>query len=501
MHQDPEHAAPAIADVGSSALGGGKVLAIGTIIERAARLGRNMLLVRIIAPDQFGIMAITLATIALFEAITEVGVAQAVIQNKRGHTPEFLNVAWWFSIARGLIVAVLGMLLARPMATFYDQPELESLLLVAPLTVVFSGLTSPRIYALQRQFRFGATMWTMQGAGVLGTIFTLALGFYLRNVWALLWGSVFEALARLVLSFILCPIRPRFRLDPESRRDLFRFTKGMAGLSVLTLLIMQGDTFVLGRVVTAQQLGLYTVAIALASFPLSIFSKVVRPLLVPIFATYQDDMRGLRLSILQLSRLLWLFGLPLATAMAVVAEPLLVLIYGRREFVEAAPAFAIYSFFTIVYMASMVTFTVYLAIARPELQRRFTLVRAVLVVLLLYPLATLWGGTGAALSLLVSMLAAMVVQLLNLRRVIGLPFGPYMRTILPGVVAAAAVAVPGIALKLIPNVPGWAEVLMAAVLGAVVWGWLIVRERSLLVALRKSRLDVDPPHPCQESAT
>lgn len=485
MHQEPQQAP----GLGSRALGGGRILALGTLIERLARLGRNMVLARIIAPDQFGIMALTLAVIALFEAITEVGVKQAVIQNERGNTPEFLNVAWWFSLLRGLVVAALAVLLAGPLANFYGEPELQPLLLVAPLTVVFAGLTSPRIYALQREFRFGATMWTVQGAGVLGTLFTVALAFYLQNVWALLWGAVFEAFARLVISFILCPIRPSFRWEERARRDLFRFTKGMAGLSVLTLLIMQGDTFVLGRVATAEELGIYTLAIALAAFPLSIYSKVVQPLLVPMLATFQKDMGGMRSTVLQVSRLVWLFGLPMATVMAVAAPDLLRMVYGKPEYVDAAPAFGIYSLFTVTYMASMVTFSVYLAIAQPELQRRFTMVRAALVLVLLYPLALVLGGTGAALALLLSMVGAMAVQLFNLRRVIGLGVARYLRTLLPGAVASAVVAVPCLAVTMVTGLPDWVRVLVPAIIGALAWGYLLRRERQVMHRLRAAPPD------------
>lgn len=478
-------AEPAVsAALGTKALRGGRYLAAGTVIERLARLGRNMLLARVIAPEHFGLMAITLAVTALYSAITEVGVAQAVIQDKRGSTREFLNVAWWFGLVRGLLVAAVAVPLAAPIASFYGEPLLTGVLMVAPLSVVFAGLTSPRVYALQRDFRFKATLWTMQGAGLLGVLVSIGLGFWLQNVWALVWGAVFEAFARFVLSFILCPIRLSFRLDPVSRSALFRFTKGMAGLPILTLLIMQADVFVLGRVVTAVDLGLYTMAIALAGFPLALFSKVVQPLVVPILVTAQDDPPAMSRQVLTLTRLVWLFCLPLAAVMSAVAGPLLVLVYGRPEFGQAAPAFAVYSLFAVVYMASMISFSVYLALGQPELQRRFTLVRALVLVVVLYP-ASLWlGGTGAALALLVAMVLAMVVQLLNLRRVIGLRILDYLATMVGGLVAGVLAGAAALSFRLLVAWPGWAVVIGGALIGALAWGLILMREYRTLAQLR-----------------
>lgn len=469
---------------------GGTTLAVGTAVDRLARLARNMLLARVIAPDQFGLMAVVLAVLALFEAITEVGVAQAVIQNRRGASAAFLNVAWWFGILRGVVVAGVVLVLARPIAEFYDMPDLAPLLMVAGVSVVFTGLTSPRIYALQREFRFGATLVSVQGAGLIATVATVALGLWMQSVWALLWGTVLEAFLRFVLSFVVAPFRPTWRWDEESRRDLFRFTRGMAGLSLLTFLVMQADTVVLARTVSAEALGIYAMAITLAAFPLAIFSKAVQPLVVPVLARLQDDSDALRAMVLRMSRLVWLFGLPMVAVMASVSAPLLILVYGRPEFGRAATAFALYTLFVVVYMASMVTFSVYLALGRPELQRRFTVVRAGLVLVLLYPLAVRWGGTGAALALLVAMVGAMAVQLVSLTRVIGLRAEVYLRTLPPGLAAATVPTV------LLAVVGGSAEpsgpvmVVMAVVVGAATWTVLLLRERHAFRAARRNALPV-----------
>lgn len=471
--------------MGRSILRGGSVLAAGTLVERLARFGRNMVLTRIIAPDQFGLMAIVLATIALFEAITEVGVSQAVIQNRRGKLPEFLNVAWWINTVRGLAIFVIAAPLSPLIAAFYSEPTLAPILVVAFSSMVFAGMTSPKVYALQRQFRFGESVAITQGAGLLGTGLTLVLGMVWQNVWALVIGTVFEAFVRFVLSFVLCPIRPSLRIDKQSRRELFAFTKGMMGLAFMTFLVSQADIFVLGRVASTQVLGLYSMAVTLAMFPQSLFAKIVQPLVVPILTAFQDSIEQMRAAYLRLERLVWLFGLPMAATMTVAAEPLLTVVYGLPYAAVAVP-FGVIAFYFVVYMASMVSFSVYLAMARPELQRSFTLLRALLLVASIYPLSVTFGPVGAASSVLGALVLAMLLQVRNLKRVIGLGFVEYLGTLRAGVLAGLVVGALVWLIGLL-GVPVLARAALSALplLGA--WSLLALRERAGFRALRAGK--------------
>lgn len=461
------------------------MLAAGTLVERLARFGRNMVLTRIIAPDQFGLMAIVLATIALFEAITEVGVSQAVIQNRRGKLPEFLNVAWWINTVRGLAIFVIAAPLSPLIAAFYSEPTLAPILVVAFSSMVFAGMTSPKVYALQRQFRFGESVAITQGAGLLGTGLTLVLGMVWQNVWALVIGTVFEAFVRFVLSFVLCPIRPSLRIDKQSRRELFAFTKGMMGLAFMTFLVSQADIFVLGRVASTQVLGLYSMAVTLAMFPQSLFAKIVQPLVVPILTAFQDSIEQMRAAYLRLERLVWLFGLPMAATMTVAAEPLLTVVYGLPYAAVAVP-FGVIAFYSVVYMASMVSFSVYLAMARPELQRSFTLLRALLLVASIYPLSVTFGPVGAASSVLGALVLAMLLQVRNLKRVIGLGFVEYLGTLRAGVLAGLVVGALVWLIGLL-GVPVLARAALSALplLGA--WSLLALRERAGFRALRSGK--------------
>jgi O-antigen/teichoic acid export membrane protein len=164
---------------------GGGVLTLGSFAENLLRFLRNMILARLLAPDAFGLMATIIATVAASEAFAEVGLTQSIIQNKKGADKEFLNVIWWFSAFRGIILYIIVFFAAPFIADFLNKPELTFILRIALIVIIFRGLISPKIYLLQKELKF--TQWVLltQSASILGIIIAIISAFFIRNFWAL----------------------------------------------------------------------------------------------------------------------------------------------------------------------------------------------------------------------------------------------------------------------------------------------------------------------------
>ena len=400
-------------------------LGVGTGVERGVRFVRNMILARVLAPDQFGLMAIINVVALALEAIMEVGVKQSVIQNKKGADGQYLNVAWWMQAVRGLSLYGIAVLLAPWISGFYEEGELLSLLRVAFIAVALRGFISPRAYVLEKEYRFGRVVFLAQGSAILGAVIAVALAFVLRNVWALVLGLVAESFFMCVLSYVLAPFVPRLQLDRKSLGELLRFARGMFGLAILTVVARQTDVFVLGRTITGKELGIYYLARALVQLPGMMFTKIIGPVLLPAFAEMQDSTKVLRRNTLKLIGGTFLFGVPLAALAAILSKPILSLVYGS-EFGSAAVPFAIMCFVMLFQIQAVVLASVYLAIGKPHWIRRFTVLLAVLVVCLIYPGVRLFGVAGAAGVLLLSNIIAVCVQVIHMRKTIGLHFRDYL---------------------------------------------------------------------------
>ena len=426
---------------------GAAVLGIGTVGERFLRLVRNMILARLLVPDEFGLMAIVLAAAVALEAFNEVGVKQSVIHNKKGAGEEYLNVAWWFQAIRGLALFLVAFLAAPLISSFYENPRLLPLLRVAFVGIALNGMISPRVYVLEKEIRFGKWVFLYQGSGLVGTLVSLGIAlFAVRSVWALIIGFLAEAVFRCLLSFVLCPFLPRVHIDRESLTEVLKYARRMLGVPILGMIAFEMDVLVLGKVVAAELLGMYWLGRQLTLQLNALYSKVIHPILLPAFAEKQENRDSLCKVLTTVSIWTAVLGIPITTFLVVCADSVLSVVYVSKYGAVAIP-FGLLSVYVFLLINECILAQAYLAIGKPQVHRRFILIRTGLIVCLIFPGISLFGVAGAPLVLIVANLIGLCVQVFWLRGLIGLRLADYAVSWVPGLRLAPIVIVPVILLR------------------------------------------------------
>lgn len=415
-------------------------LSVGTFAGRGIRFLRNMLLARILAPDQIGMMALVMSFSITFEALTEVGVKQSIIQNKHGAHSDYLNAAWWMQVVRGLCLFGIAVLIAPWISSSYKNPELLNLLRVSFLAIVLKGFVSPRAYVLEKEYKFGRAVFLIQGSAILGTIITIVLALVMRNVWALAIGFVMEMAFLSVLSFLLVPFLPRFRLDRKSLSELLKYSRGIFGLPILNALSFQAPILILGKVISSHQLGLYHFAALFAYIPTDLYTRIIGPVLLPAFSEKQDDKRALCRGLLQATRYTAFLIVPLIAFMICSSRELLGVIYDPRYVAMAVP-FAVLCLQILARSEATLFGGMYLAVGKPHLQRRFSIVRAAIIIVFIYPAAVRFGPIGAVVIIVLSNFMVLLLQVFKAQKVFDLKLSRYMRSYIPGLLTALPIIV------------------------------------------------------------
>jgi O-antigen/teichoic acid export membrane protein len=398
-------------DLKSKVAQGSIFLSGGVFIENGARFIRNIILTRILLPEYFGLMATITAVVFTLEAFSEVGVRQSVIHNKKGGTPEFLNVAWWFSSLRGTILYAIAFLCTPFIADFYNSPELLIPLRITCIVLLFNGMLSPRMHVLEKEMRFSLWVIVKQGSALVGVTSAIILSIYYRNIWPLVLGFIVEYALIFILSYVFVPFRPRFSIDKYCRQELTKYARGMVGLPIFTAIFQRIDVFAIGKLLTMAELGLYSIAQGLAFLPIMAFSKIVRPIVLPFFSKIQNDTMALQKAFVLIIKIIALIIIPVIAFCIIFSEQILSLFYGARYGAVAIP-FSILMLYVIIRIFSTVIMQLLFALGRPDLQRNFAFIRVLLGVSLIYPAIKIFGLSGAAMTVFLSMLVLFILQII-----------------------------------------------------------------------------------------
>jgi len=261
---------------------GSVVTLFGFGSAQVLRLASNLVLTRLLFPEAFGFMSLSYALLEGLAMFSAVGEGPAIVRDKRGDDPDFLNTAWTVQTIRGCYLWVAACALAFPLAHFYDKPLLMQLVPVVGFTCVLEGFQSTAIHAVKRSMALGRLTLINLISQLAGIAAMIAWAWFHPTVWALPVGGLVSSALLLVLSHACLPgIRNRFRWERESLRTLRDFGKWIFLSSILEFIARQSDRFLLGYYVEMATLGIYATAVNLAEPAARLNMQMSRNVILP----------------------------------------------------------------------------------------------------------------------------------------------------------------------------------------------------------------------------
>ena len=190
------------------------------LLDRSLGFISTLILVRLLLPADFGIVAMGLSFVFMAEVLCSFGFDIALIQNPDA-TEEHFHSAWTCNVILGSVSTVLLLALASPVAQFYGQPEVFAVLAGLAFGPLFASLENIGIVKFRKDLQFRKEFTFRASRRILAFAVTLPLAFWLRNYWALVAGILASKLGGSILSYVAQDFRPRFCMTKA--RELFRF--------------------------------------------------------------------------------------------------------------------------------------------------------------------------------------------------------------------------------------------------------------------------------------
>ncbi len=306
-----------------------------------------MILARILAPEDFGLIAIAMVVIQILEAVLELPVSQALVSARRP-TRSHLDTAFTLAAARGAIVFFISIALAYPLAHFYDDNRLVPLTCAIALAPAMRSLISVRMATYQRRLR-AQPVFLIELVGKVAAFFSsVSVAIATESYWAIAIATIVSPSISAVFSYIVAPYMPRLSLRQ------WRYFFGILSWTTLTQffqsMLWNFDKLFLGRVVPGAVLGKFYMADNVSQAPISM---LVAPVARPFTAAFSNNRvrHKLGAAYMMAVRSLVFFVAPVMVTIALLSSQIITLLFGPKWF-DAAPMLQGFALITILQTAS-----------------------------------------------------------------------------------------------------------------------------------------------------
>ena len=430
------------------------------IIQRIFGIIRLIILARILAPHDFGLLGIALLTLGTLETFSQTGFIAALIQ-KKDDIKDYLDSTWTVSILRGLILFTILYLIAPYAAAFFDTTEAEPIIQVIGISILLKAFTNIGIIYFHKEMEFNK-QFVYQLSGTLADfIVTVSTAFILKSVWALVFGLLAGNFVRFIASYILHPYRPHLSSDTRKAKELFGFGKWIFGTSIITFIFNQGDDAFLGKVLGVTALGFYQMAYKIGQLPATEFAKMISQITFPAYSKIQNDFSKLKKGFLKTLNITVFIMIPMTGGIFVLSDEF-TRIFLTEKWMPMVPALKILVVAGMIRALVTTGGALFQGKGAPQIDFKMNLIRLLILVVTIYPLTYFFKMSGVALSVALGNFGCVPIWFAETAKITKASPKDYLRVISPPFFVTIAVCIIILNLKLMIEVNTLVFILMSS---------------------------------------
>lgn len=463
-----------------------------TLLTTALYFVQLTVLARLLAPADFGLMAMVMVVLGLLSAFVDMGISNAII-HRQDTGREQLSSLYWLNIFAGVAIYCAVILVAPLAAALFGEARLTELIMWAGLVTLVIPLGQQFQILLQKQLRFKVLVGIEVCGAFAGSASSIGLALYGFGVYALVWGYVFGALITSLLALTIGwnRWRPRLYFRWSEIRGYLSFGLFQLGERTANYIGSRVDQLLLGTFLGAEALGYYSLALNLVMLPVQRLNPAFTRVAFPIFARIQTENERLRHSYMRLVEVVAASNFPLFFIIA-AAAPVFVDVFWGEKWAPSIILIQILAFVALLRSTGNPVGSLLLAKGRADLGFYWTL----LFLFTQTPAIYVAARQGDAVTVAQALLALQLVYYwlnyaINIRPLIGPCLGEYVASLVPAALTSVLAAIGVLAFGTVQTDQRWQTLALQLAGGAAIYlslNWLFYRKRIVeLVASIRAR--------------
>jgi lipopolysaccharide exporter len=426
-------------NLASKAVSGLKWSSAGTVANAVMQIGYTSAMARLLAPEAFGLVALSAVILRFGYYFANLGLNQAIIQ-KEELTTENIRAAFTSSALLGSVFTVLAWVLAPYATLIFDMPEVVPIVRVMALAFVIGGFSATATSLLQRNMRFKELSIVETASYVISYLgIGIVLAWLDFGVWSLVYASLVQAALVAMGAYAMARHNVLPVVRWEAYRALLAYGSKMSVISFFEFIYTELATLLIGRFLGAYKLGIYNRAYMLVNLPMYNLTRTVSRVVFPSFSKLQSETEKLSRVYLSSTTLLASLIIPVCLGIMVAAPEIVYVVLGNR-WGDAVPVLQVLSL--AIPLSFITMFAGIVCDAKAVLNWKIVITLILIVVISgLFFLLRDYGLVGFGFALLISELIRIGMYQTLMKKILHLSYWKQARVFLPGLMTGAVVAV------------------------------------------------------------
>lgn len=296
---------------------------------QGVRFFLSIILARLLAPSDYGAVALVMIVIVLAEVFVQSGLNTALIRKKDADDLDFSSV-FWASIAIAFVLYIAIFFTAPAIACFYNNNLLTPVIRVLSLTLFIGVFNSVQYAYISRNMLFKKLFYRSMAAIIPSGILGIALAYMGMGVWALVYQQLANALFSVIAMWVTVPWRPQIKFSFKRLKSMFSFGWKLLMSSIIDKAYGKMRALVIGKMFSAADLAFYDRGDHLPYLLVNNINNSITSVMLPSLSAYQNDKvqlkKLMRRSIVTSS----FFIVPIMAGVAATAHSIILMLLGEK---------------------------------------------------------------------------------------------------------------------------------------------------------------------------
>lgn len=401
------------------------LMLITRLLVKSLGIISSLILVRLLTPEDFGVIAIVMSIYSFIELFGLFGFNAAIIQKTDPQKSDY-DTTFTINLTFGILAASLMFLMAPYLAEFFNDLKLIEVFRWVALMFLFNALVNIKVVDFQRDMEFKKELILQLTPKLFSFFVTLYLAWYLRSYLALVYGMLVLSLFNVIQSYIMKPYLPS--LSIKGGKELFRFSKWLMLNNIFYYVNNKSIDLIVGKMISTKAAGLYSISQEMATLPVSEIGAPINKASYPAYSKAKGDYKELSRLFYNTCSMITILALPTSLGLYSVADFFVPVVLGVK-WMRSIEVIQLLSLAAFIISLSSNNGYIFMAIGKPRITTAISAIRIMILLILLFGIMSFDNISSPALAILCSAVCNFFISFTWLKFEINISFRSILKVL------------------------------------------------------------------------